>query len=81
MIKYFASLSEVNEILYFCQFYVPDEEIVRTYHLAENTMFTLASGDNNGRLQKVEHKKLVDFLSIKMFLREIAITRIMKIYD
>lgn len=33
VLKYFNSLPEVNSLLYFCQFYLPDEEVTRNYRL------------------------------------------------
>lgn len=53
LLKYLASLGEVNSILYFCQFYVPDSDVSKTYQLRENTLFTLSGDDRNGQLQKV----------------------------
>ena len=81
LVKYLGSLSEINSIIYFCQFYLPDEEVSSTYQLTENTLFSLGSQDHDGKLQKIEHKKVDNFLAVKMFIREVSISKIIQVYD
>jgi hypothetical protein len=81
ILRYLASLEEVNSLLYFCQFLLPDEDIVRQFQISENTIFALTAFDDSGQSRKVEHTKVEDFVSIKMFLREMGISRILRFYE
>ena len=79
--RYFSSLAEVNSLLYFCQFLLPDEDVIRQFQVSENTVFTLTPPDEKGQSQKVEHTKVENFVAIKMFLREIGINKIIRTYE
>ena len=41
LLKYMGGLPEINSLLYFCQFYLPDDDVSREFQLKENTVFTL----------------------------------------
>ena len=48
LMRYFISIKEVSSLLYFCQFLLPDEDVVRQFQLSENTIFTLTPSRKNG---------------------------------
>ena len=79
--NYFNSQSEVTSLLYFCQIYLPDDDLVRKFSLKVNIIFTLFDPDQNGNMKKLEHSSVSSFLEIKMFLREVSIQQMMKAYE
>ena len=81
LMNYFNSQREVTELLYFCQIYLPDDDLVRKFSLKQNILFTLFDQDRNGNMKKLEHSSVSNFLEIKMFLREISIQKMMQVYE
>lgn len=79
--NYLNSLPEVTSLFYICQIYLPDESLVKRFSLKINTLFTLQEPDRNGGAKKLEHSHISSFLSIKMFMREIAIERMLGVYE
>ena len=51
--RYFASLEEINSLLYFCQFLLPEKDVISQFQVNENTIFTLTQADERGQSQKV----------------------------
>lgn len=44
-------------------------------------MFSLINPDRNGQMQKFQYSNALTFHQIKMFLREMGINKILKVYE
>lgn len=81
IINYLNSLPEVTSLQYFCQIYLPDDHLKHKFGLKQDTIFTMSDPDQTGNMRKMEHTKISTFMDIKMFLREIAIQKMLKVYE
>lgn len=70
LLEYFNSLPEVTSLIYFCQVYVPDNDLISRFQIKENSLFSMMDQNpQTGQIQKLEFKDALEFVSVKMFLR------------
>jgi len=51
--NYLNSMPEVTSLQFFCQVYLPDDELVKKFNLKQNSLFTLFDPDKTGHIKKL----------------------------
>jgi len=45
-------MPEVTSLVHFCQIYLPDDDMIKTYSLVRNSLFSMMNMNNKGEMQK-----------------------------
>lgn len=54
LLEYFNSLPEATSLIYFCQVYLPDEDLISRFQLRENSLFSMVNQNpRTGEMQKL----------------------------